>query len=203
MTTAVLSLPKSRTRGFVPRSFSWTCGLFHDLCDTGLMEGRNVILVSGEIVEMPPPNPPLNTGLTLTNEALRTIFPRGYVIRNQMALDLDLHTDPVPDLAVVVGEPRDFTTRQATTAELVVEISDSTLDYDTTTKAELYAAGRIAEYWIVDVANRKLHVYRKPVAKPAGRGGNAYRTRQTFGPNDTVSPLAMPTAIVKVADLLP
>ena len=167
------------------------------------MEGRNVILVNGEIVEMPPPNPLHNTGLTLTYDALREIFSRGYVIRNQMALDLDLHTDPVPDLAVVVGETRDYSNRQATTAELVVEISDSTLDYDTTTKAELYAAGRIAEYWVVDVANRQLHVYRKPIAKPAGRGANAYRSRQTFGPDDTVSPLAMPTASVKVAELLP
>jgi Uma2 family endonuclease len=186
-----------------PPRLRWTTKLFHNLCDTGLMEGRSVILVNGEIVELPPPNPRHNLGLTLADAVLRGIFGTGFFVRNQMALDLNLHTDPVPDLAFVKGSARDLGDRQATTAALVVEVSDSTLGYDTTTKAELYAAGGIADYWILDVANGLLHVYRDPVPQPDGLGADAYRIRCAYGPQDSVSPLAVPNASVKVAELLP
>ena len=130
-----------------PRPFHWTCDLFHTVCDTGVLEGRNVILVNGELLEMPPPNPPHNTSLTLAAEALGPLFRPGFVLRNQMALDVQQDIDPVPDLAFVAGSARDYTNRQPTTAVLVVEVADSTLSYDTTTKAELYATAGIAEYW--------------------------------------------------------
>ncbi len=74
---------------------------------------------------------------------------------------------------------------------------------DTTTKAELYATAGVPDYWVIDLENRQLLIYRDPVALPAGLGATAYRTHLAFGPNDSVSPLAAPTASVKVADLLP
>ena len=80
---------------------------------------------------------------------------------------------------------------------------ESSLFFDTTTKAELYATAGIPDYWVIDLENRQLLVYRDPVPLPAGLGATAYPTHLTFGPNDCVSPLAVPTASVKVADLLP
>jgi Uma2 family endonuclease len=184
-----------------PRPLHWTCDLFHAVCDTGILEGRNVILVNGELLEMPPPKPPHNTGLTLADEVLRAVFRPGYVVRNQMALDLAQDIDPVPDLAFVPGAARDYANRQPSTAALVVEVADSTLDYDTTTKAELYATAGIPDYWVLDVVGRQLLVFRNPA--PIPDGGGTYRDKQTLGPDDTVSPLAVPAAAVKVADLLP
>lgn len=198
---SVAPTPAAPAAGSGPSPFHWTCDLFHAVCDTGVLEGRNVMLVHGEIVEVPPPKPPHNTGLTLADEALRAVFRPGYVVRNQMALDLDLDIDPVPDLALVAGSARDLANRQPTTAALVVEVADSTLDYDTTVKAELYATGGIADYWVLDVVGRELIVFRNPAPIPGG--GAAYRDKQTLGPNDTVSPLAVPGAVVEVSDLLP
>ncbi len=126
------------TKGLsAPQPFRWTCSLFHDVCDAGSFEGRNLILVNGNLVEMPPPNPPHNLALTLADEILRAIFRPGYFVRNQMALELNEQTDTVPDLAMIRGQPRDLANSQATTAALVLEMSDSTLAYDTTTKVEL------------------------------------------------------------------
>jgi Uma2 family endonuclease len=85
----------------------------------------------------------------------------------------------------------------------VVEVSDATLFYDTTTKAELYATANVPEYWVLDVANKQLHVFRDPVALPAGLGATAYATHLTLNPGDVVSPLAAPAATIAVADLLP
>jgi Uma2 family endonuclease len=69
--------------------------------------------------------------------------------------------------------------------------------------AEVYATAGIADYWVVDVDGRRLLVFRDPVPLPQGLGGSAYRTHLTFGAGDSVSPLAVPTAVVRVADLLP
>ena len=111
-------------------------------------------------------------------------------------------TDPEPDVAVVSGKAGDYTAHP-TTAALVVEVSDSSLRYDTSVKVGVYAAGGIAEYWVVDVNGRQLLVYRDPRPDAAQPHGHVYATQLTFGPNDTVSPLAAPSASILVSDLLP
>ena len=102
--------------------------------------------------------------------------------------------DLEPDLAVVPGRPRNYT-GHPTTAVLIVEVADSSLNFDTHAKRLLYAKAAIGEYWVVDVSGRRLLVYRDP------QGGD-YASQQTLGPTDVVSPLATPAATVRVADLL-
>jgi Uma2 family endonuclease len=168
--------------------------LFHDM---------KTMLIDGEILTMTLPKPPHDTALNLAYEFLRAVFPTGHHVRNQQGFDIGTHNDPGPDLAVVTGSIRDYTTSTPTTAVLIVEVADTSLFFDTTTKAELYATAGVPEYWVIDLENRKLLVFRDPVALPAGLGATAYRIRQTFGPADAVSPLATPSATVLVADLLP
>ena len=84
-------------------------------------------------------------------------------------------------------------------------MSDSTLAFDTTTKAELYATAGVPEYWVLDIENRQLHVFRdpQPLPLPEDLAATAYRTRLTLAPTDRVSPLAAPAASILVSDLLP
>jgi len=84
-----------------------------------------------------------------------------------------------------------------------VEVSATTLDYDLTTEAELYATAGIAEYWVLDVEGRALHVFREPEPLPTGLGATAYRVRTTHAPSASVTSLAAPGAAVPVTDLLP
>lgn len=199
MSTATLAPPAI---SFTPKTLRWTCPEFHDLCDAGRFEGRNVILVDGEILEMPQPNPPHNSGVELTREILALAFGPGHWIRVQMALDLALDIDPGPDVAVIVGTARTVT-HQPTGALLVVEVSDSTLAYDSGAKVNLYAEGGIAEYCVLDLNGRQLLVWRDPVADPLAPRGHRYATRQTLLPTNAISPLAAPSASIRVADLLP
>lgn len=152
------------------------------------------MLIDGVIIEEGPMNPPHAVTLGLVEEAIRAAFGAGWWLRGQLPLVLGLDTDPEPDLAVVPGRPRDYTAHP-TTAALVVEVADSSLDFDTEEKRRLYARSGIADYWVVDINGRRLLVYRNP------RNGD-YAMQQSLDATATVSPLAVPTAVVRVADLL-
>lgn len=185
-----------------PRPARWTCDEFHQLGDEGWFDHKRVMLIDGEILEMPVPNPPHSTAKDLTQEVLRKIFNAGYLVRTENPLILGRSSDPIPDLAVVTGSIRDYARLHPTTALLVVEINDSTLAYDLNDKASLYASAGIADYWVVDLVNRQVVVMRDPCTDASMRFGHGYATVTTLAAGQSTSPLAAPGAIVAVADLL-
>jgi len=185
-----------------PRNLLWTVEQFHYLGDLGMFEGQRAMLIDGMVVEEGPMNPPHRIARELTENALRAAFGSGWRVCTQMPLVLNQTTDPEPDVALVAGSPRSVTTHP-TTAALVVEVSDSSLRYDTTTKLSLYAAAGIADYWVLDVNARQLLVFRAPQPDSTQSHGHGYATHLTFGPNDTVAPLVAPNGVVRIADLLP
>jgi Uma2 family endonuclease len=172
----------------------WTCAEFHRFGDMGVFEGRRAMLINGVIMEEGPMNPPHAITLELVENALRAAFGAGWRFRSQSPLVLGQDLDPEPDFAVIAGNPRG-SSGHPTTADLVVEVADSSLTFDTNDKRLLYARAGIREYWVVDINARQLLVYRDPQA-------GDYATRQALGPADAVSPLAAPAATVRVADLL-
>lgn len=200
MSTAVL--PPPQPIQILPRPFRWTCDEFHALGESGRFEGRRAMLVNGIILERGPMNPPQAICLELVVDRLRTIFATGWRVRVQLPLQLSQVTDPHPDVAVLMGNPRDVDAHP-TTARLVVEISDSTLPFDCGEKANLYAAGGVLDYWVVDLVNRRLLAFRDPQPEPAEPHGHVYRQQLAFGPGDAVAPLAAPQSPVVVAELLP
>ena len=183
-----------------PRPLRWTCRLFHMAGDFGLFEGRRAALIDGVLYEEGPEPPPHACVRGLTADIFYRAF-AGCFLRQRQPLALSATTDPVPDVSVVAGRPRDYAAAHPTTAVFVVEVAEVSLDFDTVTKLPLYAAANIPDYWIVDIASRRLLVFRDPA--PIPDGGAAYRTHRTLGPADTVSPHAAPSAAVTVADLLP
>jgi Uma2 family endonuclease len=146
------------------------------------------------MLEQGPMNPPHAITLGLVEGAVQAAFGAGWWLRHQSPLVLGKDTDPEPDLAVVPGRPRDYS-GHPTTATLVVEVADTSLQFDTNDKRLLYAAAGIPEYWVVDINGRRLLIYRDP------QGGD-YATRLTLGSADSVIPLAAPAATVRVADML-
>src|SRR5438105_4380958 len=134
MATAVLPVPAIPTTLPV-WPLKWTREEFYSLHGLRWVEGRKLILVHGEILEMAAPGPWHNTSVGLAEEWLRTVFPPGqFWVRNQMGMDLGINTDPLPDLLVVTGTPRSYAL-QATTGLLVIEVADSSLPFDTGEKA--------------------------------------------------------------------
>lgn len=191
------------TPAAVPTPYRWTIRAYRELGKTGLLDGIRTMLIDGEILVMAHPNPPHDVSLGLADDWLRSVFATGHHVRNQMGFDIGTATDPGPDLAVVTGSRRDYLTATPTAAALIIEVAETSFFFDTTTKAEWYATAGVPEYWVIDVVNRQLHVFRDPVTLPKGLGATAYRTHLTLGPADTASPLAAPRATITVAALLP
>jgi Uma2 family endonuclease len=185
-----------------PRALLWTVEQFHYLGDLGMFEGRRAMLIDGVIIEDAPMNPPHAIAATKTEDAVREAFGKRYHVRVSKPLVLGQTTDPEPDVAVVVGRPGDYT-EHPTTAALVVEVSDSSLRYDTTVKVGLYAAGGVPEYWVLDVTARQLLVYRDPKPDPGATHGHTYATQLALSAADAVAPGAVPNVTLPVADLLP
>ncbi|HET6575653.1 MAG TPA: Uma2 family endonuclease [Fimbriiglobus sp.] len=186
-----------------PQPFRWTIEQYRELGKLDVFQGVRTMLIDGEIYTMVMPNPPHDTALALTEEWLRTAFPTGHHVRTQKGFNIGTRNDPGPDLAVVPGSIRDYATQTPTTAVLIVEVTETSLFTDTTTKAELYATAGVPDYWVIDLENRRLLVYRDPEPLPAGLGATAYRNHLAFSPADSVSPLAAPHSSIAVADLLP
>ena len=187
---------------FSPRAKSWTVDEFHALWKLPEYETVRMVLIRGEIFEMPNPNPPHDMATTLALYLLQSIFGAGFTVRAQMGLVLGLTTDPMPDIAVIVGSPRDYISHP-TMAVLVVEVAKSSLDFDLGLKASLYASAGMADYWVVDVNGRQVIVHRDPVADSAQPFGAGYARVSANDAGQSISPLAVPLAAVAVGDLLP
>ncbi len=155
-----------------------------------------VELIEGEIIETSPEKSRLAAAVDLAVEALRRAFGGTHTIRVQHPLAVSDASEPEPDLAVVPGSARDYVDAHPTSAALVVEVSDSSLEYDRTRKARIYSVAGIGDYWIVNVVEGALEVHRDPTA-------SGYRSISRLTAGETVSPVAAPGASVAVADLLP
>ena len=173
---------------------------YHRLNDLGFFQGRRVQLIRGEVVEMPAMGTRHTVMVRVCADALEAAFGVGFHVRSQSPLKF-LGSEPEPDAAVVPGKVRDYLAAHPATALLVVEVADATLDYDLTVKAELYAEAGNADYWVVDLDARVLHVLRDP--QPIAAGGHRYYDARQLSATDSLAPLAAPHALVKVADLLP
>jgi Uma2 family endonuclease len=185
-----------------PQSYRWTRQQFYQLAAQGWFQDRRVELIEGEIIEMPPPGNPHCVSTECSAEVLRNVFGKGYWVRVQMPLNLGAESDPQPDISVVPGLPRNYSDHP-TTALLLVEVSDTTLRYDRGRKASLYAKANIADYWIVNLADRQLELRRSPVPDPSQPSGYGYSTVTILTSKDSAVPLAAPQARIMVADLLP
>lgn len=163
MSTATIAPPHMETG---PHPWMWTTEQYYRLGELGFFEGKRVELIQGVIIEMSSINWVHTVGTTKVGDALRVVFAgQGWInTQNPLAMT-DSH--PQPDVAVIPGRIGDYADHPQR-AMLIVEISDTTLFYDTMTKAELYATAGVPEYWVLDLEGKRLLVFRDPVQLPVG-----------------------------------
>ncbi len=173
------------------------------LSDEGHLPDRHVQFIDGEIIAMPAQRDDHAFSVTRSGRAADKVFPENdFWVRTQMTLLVN-QAAPDPDVVVIPGPAKPGRgIPDASQALLVIEVSDSTLLYDRTVKAGLYAAGGIAEYVIVNVAERQLEVHRSPVADATRRFGHRYDAITLLKPGDTFTPLAAPDAAIPVGDFM-
>lgn len=184
-----------------PRAIEWTRSDYYKMVEAAIFRGRRVELIEGEIIEMGPQDPLHASVLALVDYALKRVFGEGYLVRVQLPLSLGLDSDPEPDVAVVRGGARDYLRSHPDHALLVVEVAESSLEYDRRRKAGVYAEAGIQDYWIVDLAGRRIEVRRKPRRDESG--SFAYGDTRSLSAGESVSPLALPGVSLAVAEILP
>jgi Uma2 family endonuclease len=180
----------------LPKPHRWTREQYERVVRLGGFEpDQRLELIDGEIVDMAPQNEPHAVTLCLLDEALRRAYGDGYVVRIQCPLALDAGSAPEPDLVIVPGRPRDFLPSHPSNAVLLVEIADTTLAYDRSTKRVLYARNAVPEYWLANLVQGVLEVYRIPQ-------GSEYLEHRILRKGEALVPNGASRAVA-VADLLP
>ena len=185
----------------IPPHKRWTREECSVLESSGLLDLERYELIEGELIPKMPKNPPHSRALKLLVQWLEDLFGRDFILPES---SIDLRPDdnptsePEPDVLVLTipfldlapgARPRPQELR------LVAEISCSTLAFDLTAKARLYARSGIVEYWVLDVKGRRLLVHRDPA-------GDGYRSVLAYSEHEYVRTLAVPSTEVRVGEFL-
>ena len=164
----------------------------------GLFDQQHFELIDGELIDKMGKNRPHITLMAYMVLWLHQTFGGPFVL-TQGPIDVSPEdnptSEPEPDVIVMSREYWHFKSANPRPEDLrlVVEVSGSTLPFDLTTKAALYARAAIAEYWVLDLVARRLIVHRNPV-------GGTYESVVVYGEHEQVAPLAAPHAEFRVAD---
>jgi Uma2 family endonuclease len=182
----------------------WTRVEYERLIEGGFFQpGDPVELVGGQLIVSEPQGSSHFAAVRAVEEALRTAFGPGWEVRPQGPLALDEESEPEPDVAVVPGGFLDYVAAHPSHAVLVVEVSESSLALDRHHKGSVYARAGLLDYWVLNLVDRVLEVYRDPGPDPSATFGWRYRSVEVLGRETSASPLAAPGARVRVVDLLP
>lgn len=165
------------------------------MVDAGLLEDRKIELLNGLIVEMAPEGPEHAERSTSLNSLFYDLAKGRYRVREGKPITLPTsNSEPEPDIALVGSKK--YLQAHPTPADifLVVEFSQSSLVKDTEAKRLIYAAAGIKDYWVVDLRNRLVIVYRQPA-------GGDYQAQEEVSTGE-IALLAFPDVTISVEELL-
>ena len=175
----------------------WTRGQYEKMVEVGILDTDDSLeLLDGHIVDMPPQESRHASVIRVVAKRLGAAFGDSYQISEEKPIALGDWSEPEPDIAVLKGGEWDFVDAHPASAELLVEVSDTSLSKDRGVKKAIYARAGIPEYWIVNLPDSVLEVYRDP-------SGDDYRSRTVLRAGDVVHTLVAAASALSVADLLP
>lgn len=181
----------------------WTYDEYLQAFNLGWFKNKRTELIEGEIVYVSAMNVSHFQGVVKCDRALQKIFSEDFFVSTQCPIIAGEFSSPEPDVAVIEGQSEDYKESLPNTAALVIEIADTSLTYDRTEKASLYAKANVADYWIINLKNRRLEIRRRPLPDETAVFGYSYSEIQILTDKDSVAPLAKPEAVIKISDLLP
>lgn len=165
------------------------------LVEAGAFDGERLELIHGRIVRMSPQG---TLHFSVVHRLLQLLLPAlvgRALVTCQAPIALG-DSEPEPDLAIVPLSPDTYASGLPEFAHLVIEVSDSSLAYDTRVKARLYSEAGIPELWLFDLQGRRVLVHRAPSA--AG-----YATVEEQGPEGVLAVPGFADVQVSIAGVLP
>ncbi len=177
----------------------WTKQEYNDLVNRGILKGR-VFLYRGELLQMPAMGALHCFGVSNITDWLSDTFRPEYRVRIQLPFECPDESEPEPDATVVTHEQM-ARLPHPNQAALVIQVSDSSIEEDHEMAFD-YASARVPDYWILNMRDRQIEVYREPVADPSSPLGFVYVWHRVYAETESVSPLARPDVSVAVATLV-
>jgi Uma2 family endonuclease len=174
----------------------WTVDEYHRMIEVGLLTPDDKVeLLEGQIIQMSPQRPPHAGTTQRIDRYLQNLLGSQADIRVQLPITLST-SEPEPDIAVVRIDPAAYGDHHPTPNEifLLIEVAYTTLETDRGEKALIYAKANIADYWILDVSDRQVHIFRNPSQE-------GYQSETVLNENATLAPLAFPEVEIPFSQL--
>lgn len=174
----------------------WTLDEYHRMIAAGIFDERRVELLKGEIVEMPPEGEPHAYFSSEAGEYLTRLLGGRAMIRQAKPITLANNSEPEPDIAVVQRLGREYLDHHPYPENILwlIEYAESSLDKDLDFKSKLYAEVKIPEYWVANLRQRQLIIFRDP-------RDQGYASQSTHA-EGTICPLAFPEVAIAVPAII-
>ena len=182
----------------------FTVSDYHRMIEVGILtEDERIELMDGVILKMNPKRTRHSVVTNLITARFYRLVPEGEaLLRGQDPILLTDNTEPEPDVVVVKPREDAYLSAHPSPSDvfLVIEVSDTTLEFDKGVKLPRYAASGIPEVWIVNLVDDRIEVYRDPIKLPDGTG--IYRTRADLVKGDTLISHALLSLKIAVDEIL-
>ena len=172
----------------------WSIADYHKMIEAGVLQDRHIQLIDGELVEMSPEGAIHAAYGGSVADYLRQVMAGKAWIREAHPVTL-LNSEPEPDIAIVTLPKSQYFQHHPTPQDVfwLIEVSDTTLNYDLSKKQEIYALANIQEYWVLNVQDKQLIVLSEP-------NDNTYLSRSQLS-TGLIKPHAFPEIEISVAKL--
>jgi Uma2 family endonuclease len=172
---------------------------YHRMIETGIIhEGEHIELISGQIFNMAAKGTRHTVANTELLGELLLLLGRRAKIRCQDPIILPNNSEPEPDIVVAKLRADNYVDSHPAPADIIllVEVADSTLNFDRNTKAPIYAAAGIIEYWIINLIDSRLEIYSQPE-------GDIYTNTQIILPPRSVNVPQFPEITLDLTTIFP
>jgi Uma2 family endonuclease len=176
----------------------FTADDYQRMGQTGILSSQDrVELIDGEVVAMSPIGPRHSACIDRATRMLVLLLRENAIVRIQSSVRLDRYNEPEPDLVLLRPRADFYASRLPGPADilLIIEVAESSMDYDREVKAPLYAGSAVPEYWVVDLNTNQLLCHADPA-------DGAYRALRYYRPGESVAPAQLPGLVIAVGDLL-
>ncbi len=171
---------------------------YHRMAEAGILtEDDRVELIAGEILSMTPIGPRHNAAVNRANRALVTAVGERAIVQVQGSVRLDRFHEPQPDIVLLRPQQDFYASRLPGPRDilLVIEIAESSLQYDRDVKAGIYAQAGVVEYWLADLDDRAVWRFTDPQ-------GGAYRNSLRLERGQSIASAALPQCVIAVNELV-
>jgi Uma2 family endonuclease len=145
--------------------YTWVVADYHQMIESGILTPNcPVELLEGRILRISPQRPFHASSVHRTNKYLSKLLGNRAEVRIQSPITLGDDSEPEPDIAVVFTNINEYADRHPAPTDiyLLIEVADTTLTKDRELKSKIYAKNLVSEYWILDLQNRQVYIYRSP-----------------------------------------